>query len=165
MEPQGAVTFAYATSGQRVSGATGQTVTISADDVFSLYHRVDPQYRANAKFVTNDDSIRILRSLKDSTGNYLWSQGLNAGQSSTLVGKAVIENPDVAVMAASAKSLLFMDLKGMVRGIPNGGNIEVKRLDERFADTGQVGFRATRRFGCIGAGDTDSAAIYVNAGS
>lgn len=164
-EPQGAVTFAHATSGQRVTGATGQATTIGADDVFTLYHRVDPQYRANAKFVTNDDSVRILRSLKDSTGNYLWSQGLNAGQSNTLAGKPVIENPDVAVMAANAKSLLFMDLKGMVRGIPNGGNIEVKRLDERYADTGQVGFRATRRFGCIGAGDTDSAAIWVNAAS
>jgi HK97 family phage major capsid protein len=164
-EPQGIVTGVYATSGQRVTGATGQATTIGADDVFTVLHRVARQYRGKATWMCADDSIRILRTLKDSTGNYLWNQGLNGPESSTLAGRPVLENTDVADMAASAKSLLLADLKGEVRAIPQGGEMAIMRLNELYAGTGQVGFRATRRFGAGFAGVTTSGAIWVNGAS
>lgn len=163
--PTGVIVGVYATSGQRVTGATGQATSIGADDVFTVTHRVKPQYRANSTWLANDDSIRILRTLKDANGNYLWAQGLSAGAPNTLAGRPVMENPDVAVMAANAKSLCLVDLKGEVRYVPKGGDMEVLRLNELYAGTGQVGFRGTRRFGCNFAGVTTSGAVWVNAAS
>lgn len=161
--PTGVITGVYATSGQRVTGATGQATSIGADDVFTVTHRVKPQYRRSATWLANDDSIRILRTLKDANGNYLWVQGLSSDAPSQLAGRPVMENPDVATMAANAKSLCLVDLSGEVRAIPNGGQMQVLRLNELYAGTGQVGFRGTRRFGAGFMAPTTSGAIWVNA--
>lgn len=125
------------------TGAAGQTATIIADDLFDLFHSVLPPYRRNASWVANDATIKAVRKLKDTTNQYLWNPGLQAGQPDTLLGSPVYADPDVAVMAVSAKSVFFGDFS--YYWIRDVQGIAFQRLVERYAELGQVGFRAYHR--------------------
>lgn len=127
-----------------VTAATGNTTTIPADNVFDLVHSVKVAYRRNASFVANDAGIKALRKLKDTTNQYLWQPGLTAGQPDTLLSRPIYTDPDVAVPAANALSLYYGDFN-RAYVIRNTGGYFLQRLTERYADNGQVGFRAYKR--------------------
>lgn len=130
-----------ATAGK--TGANGQTTSVITDDLFDLYHSVLPPYRRNGSWVMNDATIKAIRKLKDSTNQYLWQPGLAAGQPDTLLGRPVYADPDVAVMAASAESILFGDFS--YYWIRDVQGVAFQRLQELYAANGQVGFRAYHR--------------------
>lgn len=128
-----------------VTAAVGNTTTIPADNLFDLYHSVKVAYRRNAKWAMNDASAKALRKLKDSTNQYLWQPGLTAGQPDTLLTRPVVIDPDIPTPAANAKSVFFGDFQ---RGytVRVTGSVFLQRLTERYADNGQIGFRAYQRF-------------------
>ena len=127
------------------AGATGQTTTVLYADIVDLLYSVDAAYRPNARFMTRDASIGIIRKLVDSQSRPLWEPSMQAGQPDTIFGYPVVVNNDVAAMAASAKSILFGDFsKYIIRDV---SGIQVVRLGERYADYLQVGFYAFQRTG------------------
>ena len=64
---------------------------------------------------------------------------VSGGWLDTLLGFPVFTNQSVATMAANAKSIAFGDFnKYKVRRVRSG--IQIRRLDERYADQNQVGF-------------------------
>lgn len=122
------------------TGGSGQTTSVIADDLFDLYHSVLPPYRRNAVWLMNDATIKAVRKLKvNSNDEYVWQPGLQAGQPDTLLGRPVYADPDVPVMAVSAKSILFGDFSFF--WIRDAGTVQMQRLDELFAANGIVGFR------------------------
>jgi HK97 family phage major capsid protein len=131
------------TSTEGTQGASGQTTTISADDVYDLIYSVIPAHRRNGRFLTEDPTIAAIRKLKDGNDNYLWQPSMQAGEPSTLAGYPVETDPDVATMAADAKSVLFGNFQRY--WIRDAGGISVQRLNERYAELGLVGFRVYRR--------------------
>lgn len=156
-QPNGVVTAAA--SGK--VGTTGQTLSVIYDDLVDLVHSVDVAYRAGAKFMMNDASIKVVRKLKDSTGLPLWQPSLQAGQPDVLLGYPVVVNNDMAVMAANARSIIFGALnKYKIRRVKGMGLV---RLNERYADNLQVGFFAFGRVdgNLIDAG-TNPVKYYAN---
>jgi HK97 family phage major capsid protein len=147
-QPQGVVIGAA--SG--VAGATGTTTTIPADDLFNLFHSVDIAYRANARWMMSDTAALALRKVKDGNGQYLWQPGLQMSAPDMLLGKPVVINNDVAVPAASAKSVLFGDFSNYY--IREVKAIQVVRLEELYAANGQNGYMAFMRMdgGMVDAG-------------
>lgn len=138
-QPNGAVTA----STQGKVGTAGQTTSVIYDDLVDLIHSVDVAYRPNARFMTNDLSLRTIRKLKDSQGRPLWEPSVQAGQPDMLLGYPVVTNNDVPVMAANAKSILFGDFsKYKIRRVRS---TTLMRLNERYADNLQVGFFAFAR--------------------
>jgi HK97 family phage major capsid protein len=139
-QPYGVVT--QATLGRQ--SATGNTSSVTWDDVKRLIHSVDVAYRASGKIMTNDATALAYRLLKDGNGRDLWQDSVNAGQPATMLGYPVVINNDVATMTTSAKHTLFGDFSNyyirQVRGI------QVVRLNELYAANGQVGFMAFMRF-------------------
>ena len=123
-----------------------------------LIHSVDVAYRGPAcRFMTSDTTALALELLKDGNGQYIWRNsgnfnGLNDSPSSSLRGYPVVINNDMPVLATSAKHTLFGDFSNyyirQVRGI------QVVRLNELYAENGQVGFLAFMRLdgGLIDAG-------------
>ena len=61
----------------------------------------------------------------------------------TLLGKRIFTSPFVPEMKSGQKSVIFGDLSFYWIGDRQG--ITFKRLNERYADTGQIGFIATKR--------------------
>jgi HK97 family phage major capsid protein len=138
-QPQGIVTGA--TSGK--VGATGQTTSITFDDLIDLEHSVDPAYRQNAQFMMNDSTLKAIKKLKDSYGRYLWLPGTSQNAPDTIMNYGYVINNDMASMAANAKSVLFGDLSTFyVRDVMD---ITLFRISEKYIENGQVGFLAFYR--------------------
>ncbi len=141
-------------------GAAGQTLTVTIDDLIDLIHSVDPAYRANARFMLSDTTIRAVRKIKDTTGVPIWQPGMQQGVPDTLLGYPITINQDMPVMAPSAKSIAFGDFNAayVVRQVQG---VQVKRFDERFADALQVGFLSFARYdGTVD--DANAAKLYQN---
>lgn len=142
------------------TGTTGQTLTVIIDDLIDLIHSVDPAYRANARFMMADSSIKVVRKIKDTTGVPIWQPGLQQGQPDTLLGYGVTVNQDMPVMAANAKSIAFGDFNAayVIREVQG---VQVLRLNERFADALQVGFLSFARYDG-NVDDASAAKLYQN---
>lgn len=131
-QPQGVVTGASA--GVTAAG----TAVITADEVIDLYHSLADLYRQNAVWMMNDATLKLIRKLKDTTNQYLWSPGLASGEPSTILGRPVYINNSMAAPATGVKSVLFGDLSYF--WIADFAGMEMKRLNELYAGNGQVGF-------------------------
>ncbi len=138
--PEGVVT------GATVSDiATG--VAPTADNIIDLYHTLPHMYRQNAVWLMSDTLVKSVRKLKESgsDGQYLWQPGLQAGQPSLLMGRPVYTlNTMSSTIGADEKVIVFGDLSYF--WIVDFGQESMVRLNELYAETGQVGFRMYRRF-------------------
>jgi len=124
-----------------VTAASATTVT--ADELIDLFYSLDAPYRINAVWLVNDSTMRVIRKLKDQNGQYLWQKALHEGEHETLLGKPIFHSPFAPEIAAGAKAIAFGDFSYYWIGDRQG--ITFRRLNERYADTGQVGFLATKR--------------------
>lgn len=83
----------------------------------------------------NDETALYLRSLKDSTGNYLWR-----GNADSLLGRPVFITEFMPFINAGAKPVAFGDFS--YYWIAQRKNISVKTLTEKFTLYGQIGYLA-----------------------
>ena len=121
----------------------GGTAGFDADDVLDLIYSVKRGYRRNAKFLANDQTAKALRKLKDSNGQYIWQPSMQAGEPDSLAGYGIEYSPAMPDFEDNAKALLFGDIK--YYNIFDRQGLFMQRLDEKYADTGQIGFRAYMR--------------------
>lgn len=127
------------------TGASGQTTTIIYDDLVDLEHSVDPSYRGRARFMMNDTTLKVLKKLKDGDSRPLWVPGMATAEPSTILGYGYVINQDMAVPAASAKTILFGDFQQYYWRSITGTTVQ--RLSERYADYLQVAFHSWQRHG------------------
>jgi HK97 family phage major capsid protein len=138
--PNGVVTAA----GSGVVGGTAVSGAFTADNLIDLAHSVDGAYvRQGASFMMRRTSIGAVRKLKDTAGNYLFVPAATVGSPDTLLGFPIVENPDVAATATSAKSVLFGWFGSYhVRQV---GGIEVARSEDAYFASDEIGVRLTMR--------------------
>jgi HK97 family phage major capsid protein len=143
------------------TGTTGQTLTVTYDDLVDLKHSVNRAYRSGAKFMMNDLSVAIVSKLKETTGRPIWEYSTQVGAPDSLLGSAVAINDDVAVMGASAKSIAFGDFSQYtIRDV--AGTTAMRRFDDSaFALNNQVGFCGWTRSGG-NLLETAAVRVYVN---
>ena len=116
---------------------------LTADELKDLKYSVRRPYRRRASWLMNDSTALAIDKLKDGDGQYIWRMGIEVGSSDTLLGSPVKTSDRVAAVGSSAKSVAFGDFS--YYWIGDRGARTVKRLDERFADTGEIGFAANER--------------------
>ena len=131
------------TGGAEIGVTAAAAAAFTADEIFDLFYSLKAPYRKSAVFLMNDASVKALRKLKDSNGQYLWQPSLTAGTPDMLLGRPVYTSAYMPAMAASAKSVLFGDLSYYWVADRQGRSF--RRLGELYATTGQVGFLATQR--------------------
>ncbi len=122
---------------------TAAAAAITADEVIDLYHSLRSPYRKNAVFIANDSTVKAIRQLKDSNGMYLWQPGLKEGQPDTLIGNRIISSAYMPEIGAGKKPILFGDISYYWIADRQGRTFQ--RLNELYAETGQVGFRTFQR--------------------
>ena len=132
----------HATNGAGI-GVTTAGNAVTADEVIDLVHSIKSVYRKKAVFLMNDSTIKAIRKLKSIEGQYLWQPGLKEGQPDTLLNYRIVTSPYMPEVAAGNKVILFGDFKSYWIADRQGRSFQ--RLNELFAVTGQVGFRATQR--------------------
>lgn len=129
--------------GAEVGVTAASATAITADEIINLFYSLEAPYRKNAIWVFNDATMAVIRKLKDSTGQYLWQKALHEGDHETLLGKPIFTSPFMPTIAAGNKTVVFGNFDFYWIGDRQG--ITFRRLNERYADTGQIGFLATKR--------------------
>lgn len=147
-QPAGVVT------GSSLGKTAADDVTITADEIIDLFYSLDGAYRGMASWMFNDATVALIRKFKDSTGQYIWQPSYVVGTPDTIMGRPVLTNNSMDTIAAAKKIGLFGDFKRYT--VRLAGGVQIKRLNERYADTDQVGFLATMRVDGV---NTDGAAI------
>ncbi|MFC7979505.1 phage major capsid protein [Streptomyces cinereoruber] len=120
---------------------------LTTDHLIDLQHSILKPYRRNAVFMTSDIAIQTLRKLKDANGQYIWQPSITAGAPDTILGTAVMTDPNVVTSGAGAKVLVYGDpSKYLIRQVKN---LRVVRSDEYGYDRDVTAFKVTWR----GTGD------------
>jgi len=132
-----------ATGGATLGVTAAAATAITADEVIDLMYSLKSPYRKNAVFVTNDATVKVIRKLKDGNGQYIWQPSLAAGTPDTILNRPVKTSAYVPTIASTAKTIAFGDFGYYWVADRQGRSFQ--RLNELYAATGQVGFKATQR--------------------
>ena len=133
-----------AAAGGAETGVTAASATaVTADELMDLYYSLKSPYRRKSVWVLNDSTIKAIRKLKDTNGQYLWQPSLTAGTPDTILGHPVKTSAYMPAIAAGAKTIAFGDFS--YYWIADRQGRSFKRLNELFAANGQVGFLASQR--------------------
>ena len=116
---------------------------ITMDDMVDLVHSLKAPYRAKGVFVMSEDAYIKLRKIKFFDGRPAWQPSLVEGEPERLFGYDIYVSDYMPTVDGGNKSVLFGDFK--YYWIGDRGKRRFKRLSERFADHGLVGFVATQR--------------------
>lgn len=140
-QPQGIATGAAA-------GVTAASVSaIAPDELIDLVHSVDPAYRESptCAFQFHDNTLKMIRKLKDSENRYIWQPAnMAAGEPATLLGYRYRVNQAMAQVGASARSIVFGEMKNYT--VRRVGNFAIFVFRERYMTNTQLGFMAFGRF-------------------
>ena len=132
-----------ATGGAGVGVTTASASAITIDEIMDLFYALKSPYRKNAVFITNDATVKSIRKLKDGNGQYLWQPSVTAGQPDTILNRPLKTSVYVPGIAAAAKTIAFGDFS--YYWVADRQGRAFQRLNELYAATGQVGFKATQR--------------------
>jgi len=140
----GKPTGIFNTTGGGEIGVTASTQTVlKLDEILDLFYSLKSPYRKKATFVMNDSTVKEIRKLKDGNGQYLWQPSVTAGEPDTILNRPVKTSSYVPLAVAGAKPIAFGDFSYYWVADRQGRSFQ--RLNELFAATGQVGFKASQR--------------------
>jgi len=134
-----------------LTGATSGVTTaaptaITYGEIVDLIHSVDPAYRSSgqARFMMADSTLALIRKLADSTNRPLWQPDVQAGVPGTILGYPITINQDMPAATATLVPIAFGDFNAgyVIRDV---SGIQVRRLEERYAEYLQVAFFAYAR--------------------
>lgn len=123
-----------------ITAASGTSIT--SDEIIDLWGVVDEDYAADATWKMNRNTLVKIMKLKDGNGDYLVNKGL-MGAPSTLLGRPIVINKHMPDIGLSATPIAFGDFSYYF--IKDRKVMSMKRLDEKYADTGHIGFRIDKR--------------------
>lgn len=164
-QPHGANTAA--TIGVTAANASSQVTAVTYDSLVDLEHSVDPDYRQNAGFMFNDNTLRQVRKIKDLEGRPIFVPGYETnspgGAPDRILNRPITINQHMPDMAANARSILFGDYSGYY--IRDVLAMSLFRFtDSQYTKKGQVGFLAWMRSGG-NLVDANKVRVFVNAAS
>jgi HK97 family phage major capsid protein len=155
-QPNGIVTAASVGK----TGTTGQTLTITYDDLVDMIESLDAAYLGESGtaedtpgadgWMMSQSMRKVIRKLKDTSGRPIWTpsydNGISGKFADTLMGYNVFLNNDMAAPAANAKSLAFGNYGNYM--IRDAMDVTMFRFDDSaYMKLGQVGFLAWARTG------------------
>lgn len=132
-----------ATGGATLGVTAASATAITFDEIMDLFYSLKSPYRKNAIFTMNDATVKAIRKLKDGNGQYLWQPSVTAGEPDTILNRPVKTSSYVPTLGAVAKTIAFGDFSYYWVADRQGRSFQ--RLNELYAATGQVGFKATQR--------------------
>ena len=125
------------------TGVTAASASVTFDDMLELYYSLKSPYRKKATWAMNDATVKALRKVKDTTGQYIWQPSVVAGVPDMIMNRPYVTSSYIPALASGKTGIAFGDFSYYWIGDRQG--ITFKRLDELFSMTGQVGFLASKR--------------------
>lgn len=154
LQPEGIMSNAGV--GYTPSGNASTLGTNPADLLISHMYALPAAYRARGTWLMNGSTLATIRKLKDgTTGVYLWQPSYAAGQPETILGRPVVEIPDMDDIGAGKEPILFGDIATAYR-IVDRASLSILVNPYLRATDGITRIHATRR---VGAAVVQAAAI------
>lgn len=129
----------------KTGAAAAFPTTNPADVIIGMYHQLATSHAQNGAWLMNRNTLSVIRQWKDGTGRYLVLDPITAGGVMTLLGRPIVEMPDMDDIGAGKTPILFGDLSGY-RIIDRVG-LSTLRDPYTLAGKGQVRFHARKRVG------------------
>ena len=125
----------------KVGVVTENDGDINLDDIIELTYSVKKPYRENAVFIMSEESYTHLKKQKNYNGRNVWQ--ITNGEPDMLFGYPVYTTTKLDDVESGNKPVLFGNFDFYC--IAERGNRIIRRLSERYAEYGQVGFIGTQR--------------------
>ena len=144
-QPTGILTSVTPAAGN----VTDNAQTVHFDNIYKLYYSLKSPYRRKASFLCNETLLLQLMLIKDKNDNYIWKPGLDVAKPDTIMGRPNYTSSYMPAITGNAtqdkhkKVLLFGDFN--YYWIADRKARTLKRLNELYAVTDQVGFIGTQR--------------------
>ena len=133
----------HTTGGGELGVTAAAQSALKLDEILDLFYSLKSPYRKKATFMMNDATVKEIRKLKDGNGQYIWQPSITAGEPDTILNRPVKTSSYVPTLEAGAKAIAFGDFGYYWVADRQGRSFQ--RLNELYAATGQVGFKATQR--------------------
>ncbi|WP_338433270.1 phage major capsid protein [Clostridium tyrobutyricum] len=131
------------TGGGELGVTASSAAAITLDEIMDLFYSLKSPYRKNAVFLMNDSTVKSIRKLKDGSGQYIWQPSVTAQQPDTILNRPVKTSAYVPAIVSGSKIIAFGDLSYYWVADRQGRSFQ--RLNELYAATGQIGFKAAQR--------------------
>lgn len=119
-----------------------------ADVLISMFHALKSAHAQNGVWLMNRNTLATVRKWKDGDGRYLVTDvgaGIANGQPTSLLGRPIVEAPDMPDVAANTYPIMFGDLQGY--RIVDRVGLSMLRDPFTLATKGQVRVHARKRVG------------------
>lgn len=130
--------------------ATGNASTLGsapADLLITVMYSLPAAYRGRGTWLMNGSTLAAIRKFKDgTTGNYLWQPAYAAGQPETILGRPVVEVPDMDDVGSGTTPIAFGDIATSYRIIDRTA-LSILVNPYLNATNGITRIHATRRVG------------------
>lgn len=150
-KPRGFLTYAAGTTipntiEQLPTGASGDFAGSGAggDTFFDMVYAMKAGYRNGARWAMGRSTLKEVRKIKDSDGNYIWQSGLAVGEPSTIAGYSTIDFEDMPDMGVDSLSIAFANWAEAYQIVDRLGT---RILRDPFTAKPYVLFYTTKRTG------------------
>lgn len=145
LQPEGILSAAGV--GYTPTGNASTLGTNPADLLITHMYSLPAAYRSRGTWLMNGSTLAAIRKLKDgTTGVYLWQPSYAAGQPETILGRPVVEVPDMDDVGSAAEPIVFGDIATAYR-IVDRLDMSVLVNPYLLATKGITRIHATRRVG------------------
>ncbi len=124
--------------------AGGFPDTDPADVLIKLFHALPSAYAANATWAMNRSTMETVRKFKLGDGQYLLQPGLSSEYPATILGRPVVEFPDMDDVASNQMPIVFGDFNAGFR-IYDRVQLSVMRDPYTVQKDGLIRFHGRRR--------------------
>jgi HK97 family phage major capsid protein len=119
---------------------------VAYDDLLKMFADLKTGYFSRAVWLMNVNTLTAIMKLKDTSGRYLYQPFFPKTPTdpiAQILGKPVVLSANMPDIAAGAKPVALGDFKAY--RIHDRAGFSIQRLNERYADTGFIGFKGYQR--------------------
>lgn len=145
-KPKGILAYDAGTAyGQIEQITSAASLVIGADDLIDLQYSLKADYKTNAAWMAQRQTIKAFRKLKDTQGKYLWEPGLNGAAQATLLGHNIYEANDMQANGVAGNlAVAFGNFKA---GYQIVDRIGIRVIRDIYTAKPHVLFYTTKRVG------------------
>lgn len=124
--------------------ASDGSQVITANGLVDSFYSLKQQYRSskNCRWMFHRNRIRDIRKIVDGMGRYIWLPGLGGADDNSLLGVPVMAS-EYAPSGTTSGSYFGVIGDFTYYTVADGYDLGVRRLDQLYIRTGQIGFMST----------------------
>ncbi len=119
---------------------SASATTITAANLIEVWATLGTPYKnSDTAWLMSPEAVKLIRSLVDSNGQYIWQPGLQAGTPANLLGYPVWIDGNIDAATSGKRAVVFAHMPSFAVRI--AGGLDISRSDEFAFNTGLATFR------------------------